>query len=63
MPLKCPVCKEYYTVKDDGHFSSMKCRCGILIYYYDFCVTSEISRDDYINNYKKEEVSEHASSL
>jgi len=53
-PLKCRVCKEYYTIKDNGHFSSMKCNCSIIIYYYEYGIFREINKSDYIENFIKD---------
>ena len=51
----CPKCGGYYTVRDSpNHWSSIMCKCMILIYYYDGYYTVEIPKKDYVRKLRDE---------
>lgn len=45
--LICNKCGTTYSMKDNERFSSMKCECGILIFYYDSCYDVFVSKESY----------------
>ena len=42
----CNKCREIYSIKDNGVYSSLLCRCKIIIYYYEYGNHLEITKEE-----------------
>lgn len=48
----CNLCNNPFSIKDNDVYSSMLCRCRIILYYYDLGNNVEIKREEFIPGYK-----------
>lgn len=46
--ITCKDCKEEYSIKDNNVYSSLLCKCRIIIYYYALGNLVEIEKGEYV---------------
>lgn len=60
--MKCPICGEEVSIKENDRFSSLLCGCRIVIYYYDSGNHIVVTKEEYLE-YKKKQYEEREKGI